>query len=317
MKLPSSRGNSRIEVLAIRLGRVLESDPDAGYQLAKDIVTRERAHRAIEPALEAIAARPGLDARPCLRDRFADLTETGMRYDQDCALRIKIVQILRAIGSAEDVDLAEQGVRLIQLNPPARVDVAQALRGQSLLLLAEIAPDRAQYFAVELLHDPHESAFSGEPAVTAIQVLAARGSILPIWALARRPGSHADVLAQAFASLRAAPPDLQLDALLGHLADAGARGENGEGVALVTAEAIVLNRLTGGYSAVVDLVRDTPNLNLCRYLAITAARSGDGGLLGLLRGVAASVNDPDKLDILRETLDLPRPTAHQPSPRGQ
>jgi hypothetical protein len=302
----SSRGESRTETLANRLDVLVRTDPDAAYRLAAEIVARERAHRVLEPALEVLSARPSPDVRPALRQRFADLTDNGMRYDQDCSLRVKIVQLLRSIGSPEDVDLAERGVRSIQLNPPARVDVAQALRGQCLLLLSDIAPERAPYYAVELLHDPHQSSFSGEPAVTAIQVLAEHAQILPVWAVARRTGSHPDVLAQAFASLRRSPPDLQLDALLLQLQDAAARGETGEGVALVAAEAIVLNHLAGGYPAVIDLLRDTTNLNLYRYLLITAARDGDNPVREQLLDAGSREKNPAKASILAEVFGLGR-----------
>jgi hypothetical protein len=278
------------------------SDVDGAIRLAIDLVTRERAHRLLEPALDLLVAHPTTAARAALRERFVDLTENGVRYDQDGSLRVRLVKVLRSIGSPDDVDLAEQGVRTIQLQPPARVDVAQPLRGQSLLWLADLSPDRALYFAVELLHDPHQSAFSGEPTVTAIQVLGASGQILPIWALARRPGPQPDVLAQAFASLRKAPADLQLDALREHLKDALARGESGEGVALVAAEAIVLNRLTGGYDAVVDLLHQTPNLNLVTYLAMTIARSGDDAMRARLRRLRDAERDPLKARLLHDAI---------------
>jgi hypothetical protein len=277
-------------------------DPPAAAKLAADVVANERAHRVLEPALVILAEAVWPHARGALRERFSDLTDNGMRYDQDCSLRIGIVRALRAIGSSEDLDVAERGVRTIQRNPPARVDVAQALRGQCLLFLGEIDPARVEYFAVELLNDPHLSSFSGEPAVTAIQVLAARGQILPIWALARRPGPQADVLAQAFASLRGAPRDLQLDALLGHLIEAIDRGEDGEPVALVAAEAIVLNRLAGGYPTVAKLLRQSPNLNLVLYLAGTAARQDDPLLCALLIAARDAETNPQKTAILREAL---------------
>ena len=302
----SSRGESRAETQARRLELLVEGDPDAALLFARDIVARERAHRVLEPALDLLASKPDPADRTPLRERFDDLTENGMRFDQDCSLRIKIVQVLRAIGSPEDVDLAERGVRLIQLNPPSRIDVAQALRGQCLLLLADLTPDRAKYFAVELLQDPHLSTFSGEPAVTAIQVLAERANILPIWALARRTGSPPDVLAQAFASLRGAPPDLQLDALQLHLKDAAERGENGEGVSLVAAEAIVLNHLAGGYGAVIDLLQVSPNLNLYQYLVLTAARGGDETLHEQLRASGVNEKDPRKIALLSEALGTRR-----------
>jgi hypothetical protein len=299
---PSRSSTSRIDTLVDRFERLRAGDASAAIPFAIDLVARERAHRILEPALDLLLDQPDVTARSSLRERFLDLTENGVRYDQDCSLRVRIVKVLRAIGSPDDVDLAEQGVRAIQLQPPSRVDVAQPMRGQSLLWLADLSPNRALYFAVELLHDPHQSVFSGEPTVTAIQVLAANGQTFPVWALARRPGPQPDVLAQAFASLRGAPPDLQLDALREHLADAIDRGEAGEGVALVAAEAIVLNKLTDGYDAVVDVLRSTRNLNVVTYLAITIARSGDDAMRTRLRELLDYERDPNKAKILADAI---------------
>jgi hypothetical protein len=299
---PPERPTSRVEALAARLERARQADRVAALTLAISVVGRERAHRVLEPALEILAEAQPIEARPALRERFVDLTDTGMRYDQDCSLRIGIVKVLRGLGVPADVDLAKRGVRTIQLNPPARIDVAQALRGQSLLWLAELAPQRADYYAVELLQDPHLSEFSGEPAVTAIQVLAAGGNVLPIWVLARRPGPHPDVLAQAFASLRKAPPDLQLDALREHLASARERGESGEAIALVAAEAIILNGLSDGYGEVATVLRETSNPNVCLYLAVTAIRNGDEELRQLVREVQKREKDQRKARAFAEAL---------------
>jgi hypothetical protein len=278
-------------------------DPGAATALAIDVVARERVHRVLEPALEILAEAGAPAARPALRARFIDLTENGMRHDQDCALRVEIIRVLRAIGSRDDRDVAEIGVRTIQLNPPARVDVAQGLRAESLLLLSEIEPERADIFAVELLQDRHTSSFSGEPAVTAIRVLAARGQTLPIWIVARSPELSPDVLAQAFAALRQAPRDLQLEVLLGHVAAATSRRDDGDPLALVAAEAIVLNHLADGYQAVVDLLKETTNLHLCRYLTMTSARSRDGGLRALLVAARDAERNPDKIDIFDAALE--------------
>jgi hypothetical protein len=307
----SNRGvTARLDALAERLQAARQDDLEAAVSLAIEIVERERAHKVLEPALDVLRTaalyrdHPSRVAavREALRARFDDLTENGTRFDQGCELRVEIAKVLREIVAPEDRDLAERGLRTIQLQPPARVDVAQALRGQCLLLLERVDSKRAGFYAVDLLQDPHTSEFNGEPAVTAIQVLAERGEILPIWALARRPGLPPDVLAQAFASLRRAPADLQSAALLGHLNAALADGINGEGTALVAAEAIILNGLKEAYPRVLELLRSTTNRNLFLYLATTIARSDDPDLRAQLTRLRGSLTDPDKLGVLRDLL---------------
>ena len=300
------RTSARIDDIVAKLNTLWESDRDAAFEFACQVVSRERAHRALEPALEILTHRPRFEARPALRERFVDLTETGMRYDQDCALRVLIAGALRAIGATEDLDLAKIGLRTVQLQPPGRVDVAQGLRSASLLWLSEIEPSRVDYYAVEMLQDPHASTFSGEPALTAIRVLAARGQILPIWALARRTALAPDCLAQAFASLRKIPADLQSEALLEHLARAMDEGENGEGLALVAAEAIVLNGLSPGYPTVLKLLRETTNPNLLLYLLTAIVRSGEVALRDELARLQASEGDPSKRRVYDQMLGSTR-----------
>jgi hypothetical protein len=297
----AGRKPDRIDAVVARLGMLASIDRERAVQLAVEIVATERVHRALEPAFRLLQDEPPSEARQPLRARFFDLAEDGLHRDADCELRASIVRILRAIDARADRDVAEAGLRTIQISPYGNVDVAQPLRAESLLLLAQDDEERADYFAAEMLSDPHTSAFSGEPAVTAIRLLDQRRQWLPIWALARRPGLQVDVLAQALASLRAAPPDLQLEAVRDHLTAAIARGEEGEPVALVAAEAIVLNALAGGYELVAGLLRDTENVNLFRYLASAALRSESGDLhdrVAALRGAIGSAKDA----VLRELL---------------
>jgi hypothetical protein len=297
----AGRKPDRIDALVARLGMLQSIDSERAAQVATEIVSAERVHRALEPALKLLEQDPPAEARQPLRSRFFDLAEDGLHRDVDCELRTSIVRILRALDSRSDEDVAEAGVRTVQPTPPSGKDVAQPLRAESLLLLAQHDETRADYFAAEMLSDPHTSEFSGEPAVTAIRLLDRRRQWLPIWALARRPGLQVDLLAQAFAALREAPSDLQVEAMSEHLRTAIAGGEEGEPVALVAAEAIVLNALAGGYELVVALLRDTGNVNLFRYLASVVLRSGSADLqarVAALRDAIAA----EKRQVLRELL---------------
>jgi hypothetical protein len=279
------RPPDRIGADAARLSILQRSDPDRAHAFALDLIARERAHRALEPALALVAEAARPESRPALRARYFDLAEHGDRYDQDCALRVLLVRALASIESRDDRDVCENAIATVQIR--MGVDVAQNLRAEGLLLLALIEPELADFRAVELLADPHTSTFSGEPAVTAVRVLAKRGHYLPVWALARRAGVAPDALAQVFASLaHAAPRDYQTEALLGQLAEARARAEAGEATALVAAEAIVLNELANGYSAVMELLGSTPNRNLRDYLEVAVRRSADPRLAKAYQQVA-------------------------------
>jgi hypothetical protein len=300
------RAPDRLDAEVARLRLLQSTEPAQAVGFAIELIGRYREHRALEPALAALGDEPPAAARLALRARYLDLAESGDRFDQDCALRVAIVRALRGLDSRSDDDLAEAAARTIQIR--LGVDVAQALRAEGLLLLAESSPERADLLAAALLLDPHTSTFSGEPAVTAMRVLARRGQLLPIWSVVHRPGvlaggrAAADVIAQAFASLRALPADLQLEALGAHLAHARALGEEGEAVALVAAEAVVLNELADGYGLVIDLVRESTNLNLFRYLVLTAARGRDPALRLALERLRRGEREERKREVLDEVL---------------
>jgi hypothetical protein len=297
----TTRADDNLNRILAQLNELPGSDAGAATEMAIALVAKERQHRLLEPALDVLSANPVEAARSALRTRFLDLTENGVRFDQDCELRVRIARVLRQIGALGDRALAELGLRTIQLQPPGRIDVAQPLRAGCLVWYAELDPERADFYAVEMLSDPHASEFSGEPAVSAIRVLAARGQILPIWALAQRRGLQPDALAQAFGSLRKSPADLQLDALREHLAWAKETGESGEGVALVAAEAVILNGLTDGNAEVVDLVRRSTNRNLCLYLIAAAVRHGDPDLKARLAALRPRV-EPWRRELLDQGL---------------
>jgi len=304
--VPKKRAPDRLDAEVARLRLLQSTDPAGAVAFAIELIGRYREHRALEPALAALGDEPPAAAQLPLRTRYLDLAEGGDRFDQDCALRVAIVRALRGLDSRSDDDLAEAAARTVQIR--LGVDVAQALRAEGLLLLAESSPERADLLAAALLLDPHTSAFSGEPAVTAMRVLARRGQLLPIWSVVHRPGvlsgggAAADVIAQAFASLRALPADLQLEALGAHLAHARTLGEEGEAVALVAAEAVVLNELADGYGLVVDLLRESANLNLFRYLVLTAARGRDPALRLELERLRRGERDERRREVLDEAL---------------
>jgi hypothetical protein len=327
--MPKKRGPDRLDAEVARLRLLQATDPAEAVAFAIELIGLRREHRVLEPALAALGDGPPAAARPPLRARYRDLAENGDRVDQDCALRVAIVRALRGLDSRSDDDVAEDAIRTVQLR--LGVDVAQALRAEGLLLLTESSPERADLLAAALLLDPHTSTFSGEPAVTAMRVLARRGQLLPIWSVAHRPEvmasaylsgrTVADALAQAFASLRALPADLQLEALRAHLVHARGTGEEGEAVALVVAEAIVLNELAEGYGLVIDLLAESPNLNLYRYLVLTAARSRDPALRAVLERLGRAERDERKRRVLDEALGPrwrpDRPSGQQKGPLGE
>ena len=292
--MPPKRGPDRVDQLVARLAELRERDRSEAIALAIHIISRERVHRAIEPALALLREQPTGAARAALVVCYHDLAAHDLRMDQGCALRTGIVRVLRAMNAAylgpSDDDLAVAGaaLRTVQRLPPSMIDVAQGLRAEGLMLMTEVDPTQADYRAVELLHDPHRALNSGEPTVSAVRVLAARGHTLPIWAMVRQPDVHPEAFAQVIASSRGVPRILLRDVLIERLTEATKEGELGEAIALVAAEAIIEQEITEGYDLVIDLLRTTVSPPLAQFLAGLMVRRRESAFLEAIRALSIS-----------------------------
>ncbi|TAK22830.1 MAG: hypothetical protein EPO26_10265 [Chloroflexota bacterium] len=295
------RSPDRIDAVVARLRFLAETDPAACQRLALDILRSENSPRAIEPALKLLASDPPTEARLTLRDLYWAFHREPIRRDIDCELRTSIVEMLRTLNSGADADIAEAAISTIQPTPPGMVDVAQPLRAGGLLLMAQIDPEIAAYHAAALVTDPHTSAFSGEPAATAIRLLAGMRQFLPIWGAARRPGLPPEALAAALEALGGAPASLVLTLLHDHLTAATARGPEGEADILVIGDAAFTGRFAAMYEAIADRVAATTNVNLARYLAVAARRSADEAAIEAMRAAAQRASMPIR-DAIAESI---------------
>jgi hypothetical protein len=228
-----------------------------------------------EAALEALAAHPLPEARVPARDLFLELHADGAKREAGGAMRGQIVRILRAIGDVRDRDIAllAAGAHEIAFGD----DTTWRLRAEALTLLAATAPDIVPFVAVEQLGD---ATHDGEPAKTALALLAGAGHYLPIyqWLLAADP---ADPLVPiAFELLVEAPPDVvarYASATLGRAARAG-----NEGLVMMLCEAIVRIELEGCYASIGEAMFAKTSDELYAYLAMLLAGTGRAPLLALL-----------------------------------
>jgi len=274
----TARRSDRVAALVARLRMHATFDRARARELAIEIVQTETSPRALESALAELQSEPPDESRIPLRALYDRLEKAGLRLDVDCSFRTAIVEILRALDSRADADIAERAIRTIQPIPPSMIDVAQPLRANGLLLLVREDAERALYRAAELLTDPHVSRFSGEPAATAIRVLAAQRNLAPIWGLARRPGLAPEALAAAIEALRGMPRDLLGELLRDHLDSLRADPGAGDAVLLVLGDAIIGGRFAQFYERLVDLIEAVANPPLCAYLTGAVVRAEDRAL---------------------------------------
>ena len=101
-------------------------------------------------------------------------------------------------------------------------DYMVGLRAAALYALNAVDDERASFYAVRLLVEPYASKTSGEPALTAVRVLAAQQKWLPLYQFVLgfnleqfHTAVAAEVLSESIANLHQLPPHL-LNHLLKH-----------------------------------------------------------------------------------------------------
>ncbi len=220
-----------------------------------------------------------------------------MRHDPGGTIRIAILRALRPLARREDTPLLERAAATYEfLYGEATGD----LRAAALIALNEVDDVLAGYHCVRLLTDPHTSAMSGEPARTAVRILALHGQLLPLYAyVTGEGGGVADVLAESLRSLTAIPASL-LPPLVERY------GGSGDEIVLLGLFDLLLARddRAAHTGFILDFLRATPLHNIYRYLVSILVASRDEALIAPLIGLAATERDRDKAAILRAALAL-------------
>ncbi len=188
---------SSVKELAERLKET--GDPALALELLG--ATTARSH--VEAALDALRRAALSDqARPVLRERL-DFYFGNVERDRGATLREALVRLLIEIGHPDDLDQYLRGLVTYEGIPPTpSIDAAQKLRTAALIGVAAIEPDLAQLYAVKLLSEVKDTSdFSGEPALTALNLLVSYERWLPIYQyvmlVSEYKPEYADVVSRA------------------------------------------------------------------------------------------------------------------------
>lgn len=157
-----------------------ETDPERASAQALDILRDRRERQYVDVALAKLKrCTLGDSARAVLRPKAFYYLDNPER-DSGCTLRDALVRLLVDIGNPADLDVYLRGIDVHE--QLLGVDVGQNLRAASLVGIGTIDPSLASACAVRLLADLDDtSRFSGEPAITAMQLLNEQGNTLPIY----------------------------------------------------------------------------------------------------------------------------------------
>jgi len=286
--------------------RGLAGQPQEQVDYALELVGTDDNLDVVQAALDALADTPDARVRRALLDRFTRDADGAGGGDSGCYRRVALLQALRYRAQRDDAAILERGVTTYEFKPPflpddpTRGDVAAGLRSVALVTLNEVDEILAGYHAARLLVDKYTSPMSGEPAVTAAQVLAAQGHALPLYGyvLREEPGVS-DVVGECLRNLAPLPASL-LPALVARYRDS-----TDEIVLLGLFDLLLAHPDRARYDdLVLDFLRATRLYNIYRYLvsAIVASRRED--LAARLQAMEAVEPDRLKAEILRDALAL-------------
>lgn len=271
-----------------RLRQLLEENSlDAARDLALAMLGKSRRREVVDVALQALdGAQLVESARPVLRDLALYYFENPAQ-DKTIVAREKPLRLLTSIGNPADLDLYQRGVSTYEVQPFLG-EVAHNLRAVSLVGLALVDSSLGSVYATKLLSEiDSTSVYNGEPAVTAVNLLARQGQTLPIYQYLLLGGLDAleaglnEVVGRALESLGGDFP-ANLYAPLVELFLPRDRALVSMGIV----SHIVENRVVSLYPAVEQIITGTRHHELHHYAVVLLAAARDEALTAMLYRLA-------------------------------
>lgn len=189
--------------------RIASAGPDSGAtaQLLAVIQTGRDPDRVDE----AIAALRGEVANlaDIIIERYEGLMLNPHRRDPGAYIRTALVRGLKGLARAHDLQVVEAATYVYETMPRSDFDVAGNLRGAALIVLADLDERLALFHAARFLADPATSQMSGQPGVTAVQLLRANEHLLPLYVfLSGDVSGRGEVAGECLAALGSAPDSI-------------------------------------------------------------------------------------------------------------
>lgn len=273
----------------------LAGSPAEQFTFALRLVEKERNPDAVIAAAAVLEEAADERARPVLLARYAACERDGARRDPGGAIRIGLLRALTSVAWPDDASLFARAATTYEFRFG---EVAGDLRAAGLLALSQVDAALAGFHGVRLLHDEHTSRMSGEPAVTAVRVLAAVGQPLPLYSCVLREGNlTGEVVGECLRGLTGLPAAL-VPPLINRY-----RESRDEVVLLGLFDLLLEHPARAAFAAEVrGFLRSTMMLDLFRSLVATIVAGRDAEWLAELRRMAAAEKHPTKAAILHDAL---------------
>jgi hypothetical protein len=188
----------------------LASAPDAQSDFAVSLLRPRQKRDVLLAALKVLAKHPNPAAREPIRQLFEHFSADGRKRDPGAFTRRAVLDAWRPVALPADVPLILQAVNTYEFLPPGFKEDAILLRTGALLILNELDDTLAGFQATRLLVDGFSDPMSGEPALTAVRVLASQEQTLPLYLYAMQANDAAlpEVVSECLRSLTHAPAAL-------------------------------------------------------------------------------------------------------------
>lgn len=237
---------------------------------------------------------------PAWRDeligKYTWCEEQPVRRDGGGYIRAAIVRALRPVSDPSDSALFQRAMNSYEID--GAMELCGDLRAVGLLAMNDIDPDLAANWAARLMLDPQVT-FSGDPATTAIRLLASHANLAPIFGMVSWGSGRADVLAEGLRNLT----ELHAD-LLPMLVDRYFDNED-EQIILGLFDLLLGHATRDMWCEEIERwFRTTTVMDLYGIVAMQVVASRSEALITMLRGLREIEVDPLRRGMLDQALSL-------------
>lgn len=279
--------------------RELVDDPDARAAYAVTLLQPKMGLEVIRSALRVLVQRPYPPARTALTRLFEHYAAQGVTRDPGTYVRSEIVRALRPIIELSDLPLLEQALMTYEFPAPSFKEECAQLRSGALVTLAEVDDIRARFHATRLLADPLTDPMSGEPALTAVTVLAAQGELLPLYYYATQDQTR--MLVEVGSSCLRSLAEMPSEALL-PLVNCYAECTNAALLVGLIDLLVAHPNAPISQETLARLMADVADMDLYRYLVTVLLASGKDALRQLVLDAAQGILAKPRQLILSQVL---------------
>lgn len=289
---PRQPDRQKVELAELRAAE----DPADRRATAIELVERSHDLEVVRAALAVLTGEQDPALRPLLHRKYEWTELSSTRRDPSGFIRAAIVRALHPIVHPDDDPLLLRALSTYQMQ--GMYELCAELRAAALRAMNDLDPDTAAMFAARFLDDPLTS-FSGEPALTAIRVLAAQQRLESVFALASWKEGNGQVVGEALRNLVELRPEL-VDLLV-----ARHRETDDSQVAVGLFDLLLNHRdRERWHDLVIGQVITTADLDVYGIIVTSIVASRDAHLIGALRALARDERDPQRRALLDHALEL-------------